>query len=174
MSISLTRILPRSSMTRVHQNRFIRIINRSNTSVSSRTISQVVSVAQEVHQSFEQPNLTMDQYVSGECAAAAAMVNHRVRKQVEGVKDADTVRGTGIPGSPGFWQEITGLHHISDVYFENFEIAVDVTAAQIKGNPLFTNCEALLIITEPDGKSFSEALESIYHNSQWMVMMFGF
>jgi len=114
----------------------------------------------------------MAKYVRSHCATAAAMVNQRVRERVEGVMDTDMVRGIQIPGCSGMWMNLTGLHHISGLYFENFEIAVDVTASQIKGNPLFTNCEALLIVTEPNGEDFTQALQSVYHNSQWMALLF--
>jgi hypothetical protein len=94
------------------------------------------------------------------------------------MEDADVVRGWEIPGSDGYIlrgreKEFQGLHHLSALYFKDFIVLVDITAAQLyKGLPQYKNTEALIVIC--GNESIQKTLKDIYQGGRWRFLPFGF
>jgi hypothetical protein len=173
MNISLPRLKALASSVHYFQGREMRVINRNSRSVPGALLSEVVTLAREIHQLVRGGSTApMSEYTDGRCCfAAEKMAFHIYENKTKGMV-GDLARGTNVPGSSGRDKNFNGLHYLSLLRLPNEVLAVDVTAAQLKGeNSNFKNTEVLIVVGS-DETILSE-VTAVYHGGWWQTIPFG-
>jgi len=145
--------------------------------IPARLLSDIVSLARDVNQILREdakPNdvLVMSRYTTGYCKVAAVMMTDYLfvvgPREFEVRISPQLIRGINVPGCLGQdrfhgWEK---LHYLALLELDREAIAIDTTAAQLKGrNRKFKDTEVLMIISTP--AEILKAIKSIYGGGNW-------
>ncbi|MDD5594438.1 MAG: hypothetical protein PHG97_06850 [Candidatus Margulisbacteria bacterium] len=138
----------------------VHIIKFARRNFANGLISRIVALAKEVHNNLGEGE-------GNKCREATERICLKAREKLaDQLVKADIVRGLNVPGLSNDPQSGEKYHDLARLRFESVSIAVDVTAAQIKGeNNQSNSTQVLLVITQPE--VILRWLAIVYRGGSW-------